>query len=502
MTADRSLIAYPALVLGGICLLLHAFANQHYGFFRDELYFIVCGRHPDWGYVDQPPLVPLIAAFADWAAPGSLTALRALPALLQTLLIAATVGLTRYLGAGIYARWLAGLCVLLAPVHLLFGTLLFTELFMPLAWLCCAFLLIRMLRTGDARGWVAFGIVVGLALWSKYMILFDVAALAIALPFSPLRRTLVTPWPYVGAVIALAIIAPNIVWQSRHGWPFLELGAAAATGRGLTLSPQAYLLSQITLFGPGAAVWIAGLAAVAFAPAWRLYRLFALQWVVLVAIEVALHGKDYYPSSLYPPLFAFGAAAIDTAVRAAWARGAFAALVLAGGLVVMPLALPILPVDKLIAYEDALGYRPAPSEQRAGAEMPQYFGDMFGWREMAKAVSDAYWALPEDERAKAVFKARNYGEAAAIDVFGDHLPPAISGHNNYYLWGPGGHDGSVIIATGDDTKDAESVCTSVEIVGRIGNAHAMPDETGLILFVCRGLKIPLIDLWPRFKNYS
>jgi hypothetical protein len=501
--APNAMLAYPALVLGAVTLILHAFANQHYGYFRDELYFIVCGRHPAWGYVDQPPLVPLIAGFADWVAPGSLTVLRAMPALTEALLIAATVGLTRYLGGQTFAQWLAGLCLLLAPIHLIFGVLLFTDLFLPLAWLGCAFFLIRMLRTGDARGWVPFGFIVGLALWSKYMILFDVAALAVALPFSPLRRTLATPWPYLGAAVALAIIAPNIAWQWRHGWPFLELGAAAATGRGLTLSPLAYLMSQITLQNPGAAVvWIAGLAAVAVAPKWRLYRLFAVQWIVLIAIEIALHGKDYYASSLYPPLFAIGATAIETAVRTAVARGALAAAVLAIGLLVAPLALPILPVDRLVAYEHVLGYKPAPSEERGSAELPQYFGDMFGWREMAKAVSDAYWALPAEERAKAVFKGRNYGEAAAVDVFGDRLPPAISGHNNYYLWGFGDYDGTVLIATADDLTEANQVCTSVERVHTIESQHAMPDETGLSLIICRGLKIPLIELWPRFKNYS
>jgi hypothetical protein len=335
------------------------------------------------------------------------------------------------------------------------------------------------------------------------MILFDVAALAIALPLSPLRRTLWTPWPYLGAMIAIAIIAPNVIWQWRHGWPFLELGAAAATGRGLALSVPTYLLSQITLMNPGAAVvWIVGLAALAFAPKWRLYRLFALQWVFLLAIQIVLHGKDYYASALYPTLFAFSAVVIEASASAVWLRGALASLVIAAGLIGMPLAIPILPGDTLVAYERTLGYSLAPSENRRQAELPQYFGDMFGWREMAKAVSDAYWALPPDERAKAVFKGRNYGEAAAVDVFGDHLPPSISGHNNYYLWGPRGHDGSVIIATADDTKEADQVCASVETVRRIGSPHAMPDETGLLLIVCRGLKIPLPDLWPQFKNYS
>lgn len=496
-------MAQPAFVLGTVALLLHIFANQQYGFFRDELYFIVCGRHPAWGYVDQPPLVPLIAGFADWAAPGSLLALRLLPALVATATVAATIMLVRLLNGRLFAQWIAGLCVLLAPIQLVQGLLLFTDLFLPLCWIGCAALLILMLRTGDQRGWIPFGVIVGFALWSKYLILFDVAAMAVALPFTPLRRALVTRWPYLGAVIALAIISPNLIWQWSHGWPFIELGAAGANGKNVALSLPAYLMGQVVLLNPGAAiVWIAGLTAIAFTPRLGLYRLFALQWAVLMLIEVASHGKDYYAASLYPPLFAFGAVAIEGFVKNLAVRSTLALLVLAVGLIGMPLALPVLPVDRLVAYEQALGYLPSVGEHRRLADLPQYFADMFGWREMAKAVSDAYWALPADERAKAVFKGRNYGEAAAIDVFGERLPPAISGHNNYYLWGFGDHDGSVVIATADDTKEADKICTSVETVGTIGSPHAMPDETGLLLIICRGLKIPLIDLWPRFKNYS
>ena len=500
----RPPLAYPALILGAAVLILHAFVNQHYGYFRDELYFIVCGRHPDWGYVDHPPLIPLIAGFADWAAPGSLLALRALPALMAAATVGATVMLVRLLDGGRYAQWLAGLCVLLAPIDLTFGLLLYTDLFLALAWIGCSAILIGMARTGDHRQWIWIGLIAGLALWSKYAILFNLATLALVLPFSPqLRRGLITPYPYLAAAAALAIIAPNIVWQWRHGWPFLEVGAAGVNGKNIAMSLPEYLLSQVMLQNPGAAlVWVAGLAAVAFAPRWRLHRIFALQWAVLILVEVASHGKDYYPASLYPILFAFGAVAIEAACRPTWARGAVAGIVVALGATGAPMAIPLLPVDRFIAYEQALGYAPPASEHRQLTALPQLFADMFGWREMAKTVSNAYWALPAAERAQAVIKGRNYGEAAAIDLFGDRLPPAISGHNNYYLWGPGRHDGSVIIAIADDLKEAETVCASVETVGQIGSPHAMPDETELLLIICRGLKIPLVDFWPRFKNYS
>jgi len=506
MTASESglgRIVQPAFVLGTISLLLHIFANQHYGFFRDELYFIVCGRHAAWGYVDQPPLVPLIAGFADWAAPGSLLALRLLPAIVATATIAAAIALVRLLGGRMFAQWIAGLCVLLAPFQLIAGMFVFTDMFLSLCWIGCAALLVLILRTGDQRGWIPFGLIVGFALWSKYLILFDLAAMAVALPFTPLRRALITRWPYLGAAIALAIIAPNLIWQWRHGWPFIELGAAGANGKNVALSLPAYLISQVMLQNPGAAiVWIAGLTAVAFAPRWRLYRLFALQWAALMLIEVASHGKDYYAASLYPPLFAFGAVAIEEFARhIAW-RGGLVFIVAIFGLAGLPMALPVLPVDTFIAYEQALGVKPVSRERGGLGALPQPFADMFGWREMAKAVSDAYWALPPDDRAKAVFGAGNYGEAAAVDVFGDHLPPSISGHNNYFLWGPRGHDGAVIIALSRNPDDDRDEYTSVETVGRLDNPYAMPFEGHLFVVVRRGRKSSLITNWAQVKNYN
>jgi hypothetical protein len=503
VTARRLPILHPGWVLAAACLVLHAFVNQRYGIFRDELYFIVCGRSPDWGYVDQPPLVPLIAAFCDRIAPGSLTVMRGLAAILAAGLVWATVGLTRTLGGRDFAQWTAGLATLLAPIALVWGFFLSTDIFLPLAWLACAALLIRMLNTGDYRGWLPFGIVVGFALWSKYLILFNLLALAVALPFSPLRRSLITPWPYLGALIALTIAAPNIAWQWQHGWPFLELGAAGANGKNVQLSLPAYLGAEIILLNAGAAVvWIAGLAATLFSPRWRLYRLFSLQWAALMLIEVALHGKDYYAASLYPPLFAIGAAAIENFVSAGAVRGAVVLLVVGIGLIGAPIAVPILPIDTFIAYERALGAKPPQEENRALADLPQTLADQFGWREMAKAVGDAYRGLPEADREKAVFLAWNYGEAAAIDVLGDGLPPAISGHNNYFLWGPRGHDGSVLIVLLRHPESASTHCGHIEVVGKIDTPYAMPDETGLAVAICRNDKTSLIADWPRFKNYN
>ncbi|HLG90227.1 MAG TPA: glycosyltransferase family 39 protein [Alphaproteobacteria bacterium] len=495
--ADR-----PALVLGLLAVALHAWVNGRYGYFRDELYFIVCGRHADWGYVDQPPLVPWLAAAADYLAPGSLRALRAIPALMSAATIAATVFLVRRFEGRAFAQWTAGLCVLLAPVDLALGTLFTTDAFLPFAWTVCAVLIARILRTGDQRAWLWIGVVAGLALWSKYLILLNFAALAIVVPITPLRRGLATSRPYLGALIAIVIISPNLVWQWRHGWPFLELAHNGSVYKNVALGPIAYLGRQIVLLSPLAApVWIAGLAALAISRRWRRYRVFALQYVALVAIAVLLHGKDYYVESIYPPLFAVGATALEGWLTTSALRTALAVGIVASGALAAPMAIPLLPIDIFIAYERTIGFKPAFGEKAALGVLPQTFADMFGWRDMAAKVSAAYWALPPEDRAKAAFYAANYGEAAAVDMFGDRLPPAISGHNNYFLWGPHGIDGSVLIGLARDLGQARRYCNEVDPVDRIESPYAMPYETGLFVIVCRGWKGSLINDWATLKNY-
>jgi len=148
----------PSLILGLITLGVHLIANGNYGIFRDELYFIVCGRHPAWGHVDQPPLVPLLAAGSYALGGGSLLMFRLLPALVLTATVALTAEFTRVIGGGRFAQWLAGLCALFAPVLLLFGVLFYTDMFSALTWLGLVWVLVRLEQTGNERWWIAFGL--------------------------------------------------------------------------------------------------------------------------------------------------------------------------------------------------------------------------------------------------------------------------------------------------------------------------------------------------------
>jgi hypothetical protein len=180
-----------------------------------------------------------------------------------------------------------------------------------------------------------------------------------------------------------------------------------------------------------------------------------------------------------------------------------AAVVVLGALAA-PLTLPILPVELFIRYEQTIGFTPSVGERGEPGALPQYYADMFGWREMAEKVAAVYWSLPPAERARAVFYGNNYGEAAAVDVFGRKLglPPAISGHNNYYLWGPRGHDGSVPIIIGGSTRHYADLFHSWRVAGRIDAPHAMPYETHKPIYVLRDMKMPLAKFWPQVKHYE
>lgn len=497
----------PALWLGLATLGAHLLVNGGYGYFRDELYFIVCGERLAWGYVDQPPLVPLVAAIAHRLSGGSLTLFRLAPAIAMSLTVALTAEFARLLGGGRFAQWLAGLCALTGTVFLAWGMLVSTDMLQPLTWLACSWCVVRIAQTGEERWWLAFGAVAGLSLLSKYLIAFYVLALGVGVLATPLRRSLARPWIWAGALLALAIAAPNLWWQHRHGWPFLELGAAGMRGKNLALGPAAFLAQQVLLAGPFTLpVWVAGLWWLGTRPRPPAYRAFPVAWAMLCATWIVLHGKATYPAAIYPVLLAAGAVAIEAWVRRTWARGATIAAVALGGAALAPMAVPVLPVPVYVAYAAALGIGPSATagENQALGPLPQHFADMHGWPEMAARVAAVYHALPAEDRSRAVFYGRNYGEAAAIDVFGRAmgLPPAIGGHNEYFLWGPRGHDGSVVIVIGGNREELLEEFERVDVAGSVEHPYAMPYETGKPIFVLRGMKKPLPTVWARMKNFS
>ena len=511
MNLDRLIDAwrrsYPAMALAGITLLVHLVVNSRYGVFSDELYFMVCGQHPAMGYVDQPPLVPWIAGISHALFGTALLPLRLIPALAMTATVGLTAEFARALGGGRFAQWLSGLTVLLGGDFLVDGLLLLTDMMQPLTWLGCGWCLLRLAQTGNQRWWLAFGAVAGISLLSKYLILFFLLGLAVGVILTPLRRSLLQRWIYLGAAIALVIAAPSMVWQAMHGWPFLELSTTAVNGKNLALTPLEFFGQQVLFVGPAAApVWLAGLWRFSTRPKPAELRAFPIAYGVMAALFLALHGKAYYIVPIYPVLLAGGAVAIEQ--RLSWKplRGAVLATVTVIGVLLAPLALPILPPEKYASYAASLGIPTgaASSEHGQQGPLPPQLAGMFGWPEMAASVSAVYNALPSGERAHAVFYGRDYGEAAALDIFGPALqgPPVVAGNNNYYLWGPGQFDGSVVIVLDGDVRPLMNNYGSIQVVGRIDNPFAQSWEAHMPIYVLRKPHLSLRTLWPHLKHYE
>jgi hypothetical protein len=252
-----------------------------------------------------------------------------------------------------------------------------------------------------------------------------------------------------------------------------------------------------------APLWITGLVSPFASKRLHAARFLAVGYVVAAAIDIAARGKDYYLFPAYPALFAIGAAACARLPRYVAAPWMFTAT--AASAFTLPIVLPILSPPALAAYLDKFHLHPKPNEIAAiGAPLTQVYSDELGWRALEHSVAAIYRSLPPADQAHAAIVASNYGEAAAIDVYGapDHLPPALSGQDQYYLWGPRGFDGSIVIHINGDPERWRPNCATLDIVARFGAPFVMPYENDRPIFICRGLRVPLADAWPRFKRFQ
>ena len=493
------------LVAAALTFLVHLFANPHYGYFRDELYFIVCGRHPAIGYVDQPPLAPLIAAGTQLFG-HSLVLLRAAAAVFAAVSVYVTCVLAAELGGGRFAQIFAALSSALCPVLCAFGMKISTDTVGLWLWPLAVLYLLRLTRGADPRLWLAVGAAVGVSALSKYSVAYFVAAFAAAIACTPQRKILWSRWFVGGVALAAALVLPNVAWQAAHGFPILEVLRNGQQGKNVVLSPGGYLLAELLITNPVLALaWIAGLV-------WLLThaetRFVGLGFVFLLAAMIASHAKHYYPADIYPVLFAAGAVAVERATDARpWLRPVVTSVAVAAGLAAIPYVLPVLPIRAFLRYHGFVSSRlhleATRTEHARPTALPQDWADMHGWPELAAAVARVVASLPPEERGRAAIVAANYGEAAAIDFFGEeyHLPPALSGHNQYFLWGTHGYDGEVVIDVNGNCGARQHLFRSSEQAALLTSPLVMPWEDQLPIMVCRGIARPLPELWAGKKFY-
>ncbi len=508
-----------AYALALATVALHLAFNHRFGYYRDELYFIDCARHLAWGYVDQPPLAPLLTwmtapvGYALWA-------VRLLPAILSGITVLLACAIARELRGGGFAQTVTALTVAMAPGFLGLGYALSTEVLSPAVWSALILLTVRLVKTKDERLYIAMALVVALGMYAKYSVAACAIALALGLAFTGNARLLRSRYLVLGVAFVVAMLLPNALWQASHGFPMLGVihgdqlnrhalaNGVADESANLGLNAAYFVATQIAYQNPFfCVIWVAGLVALVRGKDEAPYRFIAVAYFLLVVLIVATVGRGYYLEGFYAALFAAGAVAIERFLspRAAWCRPAFAIAVCAGGAAFAPLALPVLSLPSYMNYEIAIGLsRPAPPDGKHHLINPLY-ADQLGWKTMTQTVAHAYWSLPPQQRAGTAIFADRYAYAGAIDFFGPAfgLPRVISPNNSYYLWGVRGYNGDSMLAVGaTDYPLLMRSFGSVVQVAVYRNEYRWILEGPLPIYLCTRPRAPLARMWPAFKYYG
>lgn len=509
----RSASLSSTTAIGGsaaFLLLFHLLANAFtpYGYFRDELYYLACSHRLALGYVDHPPLSVWLLALVRTLIGDSLFAIRLVPALALSGTVVMTGLMVRQMKGGNWAIILGGLSVILAPIFLAMGTFYSMNSLDILLWSAAAYAVLRVVDDPTPRRWVVLGLLMGVGLLNKVGFLWFGTGLLAGLLLTPLRAQLTTPWPYVAAGIAFLLFSPFVVWNVQNDFAHLEFMRNAVLNKYGGISRSDFLSGAVLMMNPVAvAVWVAGLYYYFASAEGRTYRVLGIIFLATFLILVVNgHSKSEYLAPAFPMLLAGGGVALERlAQRRRWRWvPATITVLLMPIIAVAPLVVPLLPPADYVNYAATVGVSTPNSEGKEMAELPQFFADMHGWEELAANVSRVYQALPEHERKQASIYAPNYGEAAALEHFrGQYpLPPVISGHNNYWLWGYGSTDPEVMIILGGEQEDHRESFEQVDAVAVHRAAYVMPYENNLPIFVSRGLRAPAAEIWPGSKHYD
>ena len=483
----------PLALAGAVVTAALVAASGRYGYHRDELYFLEAGRHPAFGYLDQPPLTPLVARAASELFGDSLVGLRLASAVAAGVVVLLAGLIAREFGGGRGPQVLAAVCTGVSSILLAVGHLLSTSTFDLLAWAALSWLTVRALRDGG-RAWLWVGLVAGIGLQNKTLVAFLLVGLAVGVVAVGPRAVLRSPWPWAAAAVMLLLWAPNLVWQAANGWPQLALSAAIASGSSGTSEPwYLFLPFQLVLVSPLLVpVWVAGLWRLASDPLLRPYRAFAVAYPLLAAVFMATGGKPYYLAGLYPVLLAAGAEPVLRRVRAGTSAARRAllglAIVLSAAMNAV-LMLPLVPVEQLATTPIV--------------DINYDAGETVGWPGFVRTVATVHAGLPEPERAGAVVLTRNYGQAGAVDQLGGELalPQAYSGHNSYADWGPPPDSATTAIVVGYEQQALERWFGTCRDAARIDNGVDLEnEEQGTPVRVCTHLRAPWTQLWPQLSH--
>lgn len=498
-------LAPVVLIIAGVSFLAHVAIGDNYGYFRDELYVMAMSQHPSLGYVDVPPLVPWITEIPRLLTGNALWAIHIISALVCAGTIILTGLMARLLGGSAWVQGLAALATATALQLLGIGAIYSYDVFDAFWWTAAATVIIVLLRDEHPRWWLVFGALAGLGLLTKETILFWGFALVVGLLLTPQRRLLFTRWTLFGGLIALALVSPFVLWNSLNAWASLEFLAGYSQNHSAGGTPVDFLINQILIMNPlSILIWGAGLWFF-FSRGGARFRVFGWAYLILLILFVVLRSKPYFLAPAYTPLFAGGAMILGQwRIRRPKLIAAYAVALALVGLLLAPAATPVLPPS---VYLQVYGRSSNPeTEPMSGSVdgLPQAFADRFGWEQQVALIAQVYHSLPPAQQRVACIFTENYGEASALLQFGPqyHLPQPISGHNSFYLWGPNGCTGQVLITINIDPKDAAQGFGSVTLAARTSCNECVDFENNAPILILRQPKEPFSVIWPQAKHYD
>ena len=480
---------------------------NNYGYFRDELYYIVAGERLSFGYVDFPPVIALLAAFARYVAGDSLVSIHVFPAVAGAATVYVSGAIARELGGGRRAQVLAAIATMFSA-SLAVSSLFTVDVLDMMWWAIISLLVVKIIKNGDApspRLWIELGIVAGIALMTKLTVAFFLLSLIVAFALTTRRAYLRSPWVWLASVIAFLILLPYVVWNALNGWPtvdfFIHHGGLNGDG------PASFLANQLLIAGVlGLPLAIAGLVFYFRSKEGRAFAVLGIAFVILLIVYTLTNAKPYFMMGAYPLAFAGGAVLFERIFRRRFILPSYLAGILIVGIAIAPLYTPLLPPQTFIQYYGALtGAANSAGGQQTAGSFPQYLGDRFGWDTMTATVASVYYGLPSQERSQACILTLNYGEASALTFLGTShgLPPVISGHNNYFLWGTRGCSGAVLIIVGYSPSDFQGDFQSITVAANITCSYCVPDENNLPVIVATGPNFPSAQsAWGTLKHYN
>jgi hypothetical protein len=545
---DNYLLLYLALIKLVIHFISNGFLN--YGYFRDELYYLACSDHLAWGYVDQPPLSIFLLAISRLLFGDSIFALRLFPALAGAVTVFLTGLIVRRMGGGKFAQVMAALAVIASPAFLSFNTFFSMNAFDILFWELGFYFIISIIKEGVAPpphskkslhdytsgvtpgriktdttncaayrspmpwAWLWLGLIIGLGLLNKISMIWFIGGFVVGLLLTPHRKKILTVGPWLAALAAAVLFLPHIIWQIINGFPTLEFIRNATTEKMAAVPFFQFISSQINMIHPVIfLLCFIGLLYFFLDKQGKQYRLFAWMYLVIfLLLMLSRTSRPGYLAPFYPILIAGGAIVFETFTTAIkwrrWLRPIYLTFIIAVGIIVTPLTLPVLPVETYIGYAKIVGEEPSTAERKELGKLGQFYADMHGWEKLVKTIAGVYHTLSPGEKQKCTIFTNNYGEAGAIDFFGPqyYLPPAISGHNNYWLWGPGNRDIEVVIhlggQNGPSLERLKNLYKEVKHADTFTCDYCMPYENNMEIFLCKEPKVSIKETWPRLKHYD